>query len=331
MSRPLEGRAVAIVGAGVAGLCAAAALSEAGAMVHVHERAAAVGASACSWLAGGMLAPDCEREIAEALVAERGRLAPDWWSQRVPGVVHGGTLVLASPRDRSELRQFAARTRGHVPLDAEHLATLEPDLAEGFAEGLWFGAEAHLDPRLALPALAASLAARGVRFVFGTTVQPETLAADHVIDCRGLAAREALPELRGVRGEMLLLRSRDVTLHRAVRLLHPRFPLYAVPREDGLLMLGATMLESDHAGPVTVRSAVELLAAARALHPALAEAEIVEASAGVRPAFPDNLPRLLRRGRVTHFNGLYRHGFLLAPWYATQLAATLAASAEIEA
>ncbi|KZC39748.1 MULTISPECIES: FAD-dependent oxidoreductase [Rhodanobacter] len=331
MSRSLERCAVAVVGAGVAGLCAATALLEAGATVSVHERADAVGASACSWLAGGMLAPDCEREGAETVVAERGRLALDWWSQHVPGVVRGGTLVLAAPRDRGELRQFAARTGGHVAVDAERIATLEPDLAEGFSEGLWLADEAHLDPREALPALAASLASRGVRFAFGAAVQPQTLAADHVIDCRGLAAREALPDLRGVRGERLLLRSRDVTLHRPVRLLHPRFSIYVVPRADGLLMLGATMLESDHAGPITVRSALELLGAARALHPALAEAEIVEAAAGVRPAFPDNLPRLLRRGRVTHFNGLYRHGFLLAPWYATQLAATLAAPAEVEA
>ncbi len=331
MSRPLEGRSVAVVGAGVAGLCAATALTEAGAAVSVHDQAAAVGASACSWLAGGMLAPDCEREIAEPVVAERGRLALDWWTQRVPGVVHGGTLVLAVPRDRSELRQFAARTSGHVAVDAARVAALEPDLAEGFGEGLWLPDEAHLDPRTALPALAGSLAARGVPFAFGTAVEPEALAADQVIDCRGLAARSALPELRGVRGEMLLLRSRDVSLHRPVRLLHPRSPMYVVPRADGLLMLGATMLESDHAGPITVRSALELLGAARALHPALAEAEIVEAGAGVRPAFPDNLPRLLRRGRVTHFNGLYRHGFLLAPWYATQLAAMLAAPAEVEA
>lgn len=320
-----------MVGAGVAGLCAATALREAGAIVSVHERAGAVGASACSWLAGGMLAPDCERELAEPVVTERGRLALDWWSRRVPGVVHGGTLVLAAPRDRGELRQFAARTGGHVAVDAARIAALEPDLAGHFDDGLWLAGEAHLDPRDALPALAASLVERGVHFAFGVAVAPASLQADHVIDCRGLAAREALPELRGVRGEMLLLRSRDVTLHRPVRLLHPRFPMYVVPRADGLLMLGATMLESDHAGPVTVRSALELLGAARALHPALAEAEIVEASAGVRPAFPDNLPRLVRRGRVIHFNGLYRHGFLLSPWYATQLAATLAAPAEVEA
>ena len=78
-------------------------------------------------------------------------------------------------------------------------------------------------------------------------------------------------------------------------------------------MVGATVIESDDAGPVTVRSALELLGSAYALHPALAEAEILDAGAGVRPAFADNLPRILVRGRTLYVNGLYRHGFLLAP------------------
>jgi glycine oxidase len=125
---------------------------------------------------------------------------------------------------------------------------------------------------------------------------------------------------------MLLLRSRDVHFSRPVRFLHPRIPLYVVPREDGLLMLGATSIESDYDGPVSMRSAMELLHAAYALHPALAEADVVEFGVGVRPAFPDNVPRLLSKDRVVHFNGLYRHGFLLSPWYAEQLAAQIVES-----
>ena len=68
---------------------------------------------------------------------------------------------------------------------------------------------------------------------------------------------------------------------------------------------------------------MELLNAAYALHPAFAEAGIVELGAGLRPAFPDNLPRLLRRDGRWHLNGLYRHGFLLAPAMARRAAATL--------
>ena len=78
---------------------------------------------------------------------------------------------------------------------------------------------------------------------------------------------------------MLLLRCPDVALARPVRLLHPRFPVYVVPRGEGLFMVGATMIESDERTRVTARSLVELLNAAYVLHPAFAEAEIVEIGA----------------------------------------------------
>ena len=61
-------------------------------------------------------------------------------------------------------------------------------------------------------------------------------------------------------------------------------------------MIGATMIESEHRGPMTVRSALELLSAAFALHPAFAEAEILEFGADVRPAFSDNLPHVIAKG-----------------------------------
>ena len=123
-----------------------------------------------------------------------------------------------------------------------------------------------------------------------------------------------------MRGETLLVRCRDVTLSRPVRLLHPRVPLYVVPRADKLFMIGGTVIESAHRGPVTARSAMELLNGAYALHPAFGEAEIIEMGVGIRPAFDDNLPRLVRRGRTLYLNGLYRHGFLLAPAMANRAA-----------
>jgi glycine oxidase len=69
-----------------------------------------------------------------------------------------------------------------------------------------------------------------------------------------------------------------------------------------------------------VRSAVELLGAAYALHPAFGEAEIVELGADLRPAFANNLPDVRRSGHVLHANGLFRHGFLLAPALARRTA-----------
>jgi glycine oxidase len=144
---------------------------------------------------------------------------------------------------------------------------------------------------------------------------------ERIVDCRGFGGADRLPDLRGVKGEMLILRCPGVTLSRPVRLLHPRFPLYVVPRGEGVFMLGATMLESGERHRVTARSVVELLSAAYALHPGFAEAEILEMGADARPAFPDNLPRIRQVGRIVAVNGLFRHGFLLSPALARRAAA----------
>ena len=312
-SRPPPGLNVAVIGAGVVGLACATELLARGARVTVHEHGQRVGAEACSWYAGGMLAPWCEGESAEEPVIRLGQQAADWWDRHAGGVVRNGTLVVAPSRDRAELRRFGQRTSHLEEIDGEAVGGLEPDLAGRFSRGLFFAGEAHLDPRRGVAALAERLVANGGALRFGNAVEPVDLDADIILDCRGLAARDVLPELRGVKGEMLLLRSDDVSLSRPVRLLHPRIPLYIVPRADGLFMVGATMIESGERRRISARAMLELLGAAYALHPAFAEAEVVEIGTDARPAFPDNLPRLARRGRVIHVNGLYRHGFLLSP------------------
>ncbi|MGX5832152.1 glycine oxidase ThiO [Mesorhizobium sp. 43Arga] len=306
---------VLVQGAGVAGLTAAFELATRGAAVTVAEKRHGLGGNA-SWFAGGMLAPWCERESAEQPVLDLGRGAADWWDAVLPGqVTRAGTLVLAAPRDAGELDRFASHTSSHRWIDDEEIARLEPDLAGRFRRGLFFAGEAHLDPRTAMAALHEKLVAMGVDFRFATDAR-QLSGFDHEIDCMGIAAGD--DQLRGVRGEMLILRAPDVSLSRPVRLLHPRFPLYLVPRADHRFMAGATMIESDDAGPVTVRSMMELLSAACALHPAFGEAGIVETGVGVRPAFSDNLPRVEASGSTVAINGLYRHGFLLAPAMARQ-------------
>jgi glycine oxidase len=314
---------VTVLGAGVAGLTAALEFSERGAQVRVVERAARLGEDACSWCAGGMLAPWCEGESAPAEVVELGQAALDWWERRALGVARNGTLVVAAPRDVGEIERFAARTTHHERVDEARIATLEPDLAGRFRKGLFFPGEGHLDPRAALAGLERCLAGRGVAIEYGVDGLTAAANAGTVLDCRGLAARDELDGLRGVRGEMLILRTSEIRLSRPVRFLHPRIPLYIVPRAGALFMVGATMIESAARGRITARSAIELLSAAYALHPAFGEAEIVETRADVRPAFPDNLPRVVRRGSKFYLNGLYRHGFLLSPAFAQRAAAAI--------
>ncbi len=312
---------VAVIGAGIAGLSCALELAERGAVVEVFEQGARLGAGSCSWFAGGMLAPWCERENSEPLIAQLGMESIPWWQERFAGTATAGTLVVAHARDTAELSQFGRRTEHFTQLDAAAVAALEPDLGGRFGRALYFAGEAHLDPRAALMALAAALRARGVGIRFGARPDAAALArAAAVLDCTGLAAAQQLPQLRGVKGEMLLLQLKDFHLQRPVRVLHPRLPVYVVPRGEGLFMVGATLLESDDSERISARSMLELLSAAYALHPAFGEAHIVEIGTAVRAAFPDNLPRLTMRGNTVYVNGLYRHGFLIAPAMARRAA-----------
>lgn len=314
---------VHIIGAGVAGLTTAVELATRGVHVEVFERAAGIGPHHCSWYAGGMLAPWCERESAEELIVTLGKESMQWWSQHVD-VQHTGTLVVVQGRDAADLQRFAQLTSQHQKINGEQIGKLEPDLAGRFQQGLYFADEAMLDPRAALQCLVEKLRALGgvIHFNHDTSVQALARqgSSDYIIDCSGLAARESLATLRGVKGEMLLLRTHDIKLHRPVRMLHPRIPVYIVPRDNGIFMVGATMIESDDSKHISARSMLELLSAAYALHPAFGEAEIVEIGTQVRPAFTDNLPRIIKQDRVLYINGFYRHGYLVAPALAVRAA-----------
>ena len=300
-------RTWSVIGAGVAGLAVASELVSRGAKAQVFDPGGPPGPHGCSWWAGGMLAPWCEYENAEESVLRLGQMAIDWWADRTQVHRHG-TLVVANARDLPDLRRFARRTEQFIDVDQARITELEPDL-HGFNKGLHFEHEAHVDPRQALQDLYRQLKDQGVEF--HRKLAPAQL--ENAIDCRGLHARDYLYDLRGVKGEMLVVRCPDVRLTRPVRLLHPRMPLYVVPRSDGVYMLGATMIESEDSSRITARSMLELLSAAYALNPAFGEAEVLEIGVDLRPAFPDNLPRIRRLGRTIYANGLYRHGYLLAP------------------
>ncbi len=303
---------ISIAGAGVAGLACAWELARRGAAVTVYEIGAGPSENPCSWFAGGMLAPWCEGESAEPEVVRLGAHAISWWEQ-ITKVEKHGTLVVAPPRDRAELTRFARRSSNHCRLASDEITALEPELGGRFSDALYFEGEAHLDPRQALIDLTHAVQALGVEILYE---KPAPAQVD--VDCRGMASD--LAGLRPVRGEMAVIEAPSVAITRTLRLLHPRIPVYLVPRGGGIYMIGATMIETSSWRPITLRSMLELLGAAFVLHPGLGEASIIETGVGLRPAFPNNVPRLVQEGDTTHVNGLYRHGFLLAPALAGRLA-----------
>ena len=309
---------VEIIGAGVAGLCCAKHFLDRGCKVSLYAASNSIDESCCSWWAGGMLAPWCEGENTEPLIVDLGIEGMAFWKEQQHAVTTNGSLVVAQRRDLSELLQFGRRTSHFNEIGEEQLRELEPDLAQRYTKGLFFEQECHLDPRRALTVLLATLLEHEYfEAHFNTPIDNATLnsppLSDWRIDCRGLAARDALPDLRGVKGEMLILSCKDVTLNRPIRLLHPRHPIYVVPRANNQYMVGATMIESDDRSNASAGSVMELLSSAYALQPAFAQAAVVEIGTDVRPAFTDNLPKLRRRSRTVYVNGLYRHGFLCAP------------------
>jgi glycine oxidase len=302
---------ISIIGAGIAGAWQALLFAQAGRQVTLHERSDAAMLQSTSHWAGGMLAPYCEAEVSEPVIVRLGLRSLNLWREQFPETPFNGSLVVAHPRDRADFDRFAKLTSGHQRLDASAMAEIEPALEGRFRDGLFYPVEGHVEPRRVLPQLHARLTEAGGTIRFNSDANPEDCDGI-VIDCRGLAARDRLGELRGVKGEMIIVETDEIEFSRPVRLIHPRWPLYIIPRADHQFMIGATTIEAEDRG-VSVRSALELLSATYAVHPAFAEARIVEFGSGLRPAFPDNLPRIAVQDQKISVNGLYRHGFLLAP------------------
>jgi len=330
-------QSAAILGAGLMGRLLAVTLAQAGCKIDLFEAGSPEAEGAAARVAAAMLAPLAESAVAPASVVRMGQYALSRWPELLAPLAQPvffqrqGTLVLWHRQDAAEAARLArvlARTGAEVPelapmqtLDGAGIAALEPSLGQRFAQGLFLPGEGQLDNRALLASLLATLQASPRvtlhwqsphapdDFSPGTPGQP-----DWVIDCRGLGARPQWNALRGVRGEVIRVHAPEVALQRPTRLVHPRYPLYIAPKPGGVFVIGATEIESDDMSPASVRSTLELLSAAYAVHSGFAEARILEIATQCRPTLPDNLPAIRQpQPRVLQINGLYRHGFMIAP------------------
>lgn len=301
--------------------------------------------TAAGFTAAGMLSPLSELDNAEPAVAALGWRSLALWPQiavALPGsptVTVGGSLLVAHRPDLGAAQRVLARMQaaaatpdwraaspaeGVQTLDAQTLREMEPSIqgpthawllpGEGFVDtvammnALYSGADSadwHWGKRVL--AVEAGEGGGTLRLADG-----RVLAFDAVIDVRGIGAKPELP-VRGVRGEVIWLDCPGHGLTRPVRLLHPRHRVYIVPRSARDVLVGASEIESEDRSPVSLRSAVELMAAAHSVVPALAEARIVKMDVNLRPALPDNNPLIEHSARLLRINGLFRHGWLLAP------------------
>ena len=362
MPRPSDKRTAdaIVVGAGVIGLACAWRAAQRGLEVMVLERSQP--AAGASGVAAGMLAPVGELTFGERRLLDMTLASADAYpgfaaelesaSGRSTGYERCGALHVALDRDEAvELRRRHELqvTQG---LDAEWLTPracrrLEPGLAPSFAGGVHAPGEAAVDPRALAAALLTALEEEGVEVRSGSaprealfqdgriggvrTEDGEELRAATVVLASGCwsGISEWLPEgarppVRPVKGQILQLRGRpgEPVCERIVASER----VYIVPRADGRLVVGATVEERGFDTTVTAGGVHELLREAYRLLPDVAELELVEASAGLRPGTPDNLP-LIGHGELDGLviaTGHYRNGVLLAPLTAEAVAELLA-------
>lgn len=319
---------ISVVGGGLLGRCLAWRAARAGAHVALYEASSSLGESSAAWAAAGMITPTAEAADSDLEIVAMGRhsltLWPSWLEELPYPIFYrnNGTLVLWHRDQAGDARRFERTLRERdtaariVHVEAAGLDSMEPSLAGAFRQALYLAGEAQVDNRELLKVLATALEETRVECHWSTSIRDDSLPdGGVVVDCRGMGAAGVWPRLRGVRGEIVRLDAPEIELTHMLRLIHPRYAVYVVPRARGRLVVGATSIESNDRSPVSVRGALELLSSAFTLLPALAEARIVEFATQVRPTLPDNRPafRFSADRRVLRINGLYRHGFLLSP------------------
>lgn len=325
---------VHIYGDGILGLMLAFELTKAGCRATVHGDAQNRGASSA---AGGMLAPAAESECGSTLVLDTGFKSLALWQELHETTSWGkaasfrGSLLVAHGRDHVLLDEFYRRCHTLAPAaQVEHLTTIalqqrEPVLAQRFHKALWIPNEGMIDPRILLTTLRHDLTRRGVNFLTHDCLVDFAGKHDDGVSlhCLGSADTAHWPSLRSIRGEAITVHAPNVRLSHSIRVMHPRYPLYIVPRDNERFYIGATQIESDDISPLSVRSALELLSAAASLDPNFLEARIEATHIGLRPTLRHGEPRIKKTSSGYAINGLYRHGILLAPYVARSTVALL--------
>lgn len=324
---------VVIVGAGIAGKLCAYNLKRAGHDVAVFERHARYSEAATSFVAAGLLTPLAETANGDPDIAALGKIGLRLWQELAAEFNNtdlidlSGSISLAFNSDLEEFRDFERKLAAKgIKVDSKKNASIEPDLDQEHLTYHLIPGEGKVDTTLFMKTIQEKLEAAGVSFAFSQQVDEigqgwikangSRVDVDLVIDCRGVSAQSDIPDLRGVRGELIHLRAPEVNIARPVRVLHPRNPVYIVPRKNHEYVIGATIIESEYEGPVSVKSMLDLLNGIYNIHHGFRYADIIKTQTGLRPALFNNLPRIDVSPKLLRVNGLFRHGYLLGPLFA---------------
>ncbi|MER7890336.1 glycine oxidase ThiO [Micromonospora sp. NPDC094482] len=322
---------VAVVGAGPIGLAIAWRCAARGLRVVVHDPAPGSGASA---VAAGMLSPVAEayfgeRELTGLLVESAARW-PAFAAELTEatgadlGYRTEGTLMVGlTGDDLAEARRLWAYQQGLglpvSPLRPSELRDHEPALATRVRGGALAPTDHQIDPRLLVPALRTAAERAGAVLVPAPVRRLADLDAPVTVVAAGCgaAALAGLP-VRPVKGQVLRLRAPGGAapgFRHVIRGYADSEQVYLVPRDSGEVVVGATV-EERRDTDVSAGAVLRLLRAAVELLPELAEYDLVETVAGLRPGTPDNAPilgPLPGRPDVLAATGHHRHGIVLTP------------------
>jgi len=320
---------IAIVGVGLVGRILALNLLKMGYTLTLFDEDEAYGDAAAGFTAAGMLALFAELETAESIIFEHGKRSIDIWPSLLEQVgipeayQKEGSIITAHPQDFTELDHFINTLQSKVAeassiktLNNEEIIALEPDL-EQHNRAFYIPHEGQVDAQKFMKASSDFLLDHPL-VTWHQEIKIDNVKSlieeyDWVFDARGLGAQDDIENLRGVRGEVFWLEAPEVKITRPTRMLHPRYKIYIVPRPDNRYIIGATEIESEDKSPMSVRSSLELLSAVYSMHSGFAEARIIKIATNCRPTLKDNLPKIIHEDKLTRVNGLYRHGYLLAP------------------
>jgi glycine oxidase len=314
---------VVIAGAGIIGLSVAMELRQAGASVAVLDRGEP-GREASSAAAGMLVTSDPDTPpMLRPLAVASAAMYPSFVeevelrAEQNVGYENRGAVYVADEKEELSI----------APLRSGESRRLEPALAD--YPRVFLFEEQSVDPRLLAQAAAAAAKQMGITVHHESGVQRVSLTREHqlqveagrrsyttatFVNCAGAWAREIVgveAPSRPLKGQMLAVIPQKLNLRRVVRSRH----VYLLPRQDGRVIIGATVEEAGFDKAVNPATIQELHHAAARLVPRIGEARVIDAWAGLRPGSPDGLP-IMGPGALpgTYIaTGHFRNGILLAP------------------
>lgn len=318
---------VGIIGAGIMGRTLCCHLLDNCYETRLFDKDTLAAKKNCSFTAAGLLSAYAETKSCMPALAEIGSAAIDYWrdfTKRQKTKIFfddSGSICIAD--DRAELQNFKKILLTKFSSDVFQeimVGNIEPEVMSNYRSGLYLPREAQIDAQKLLMTLATVIRQKKVfRKISIDPQEKKNLAqqsqCDWLIDCRGLGARPELKNLRGVRGELLVVEAPDVHLKHVIRYFHPRYDIYILPRSNNIFLIGASCIESEDYSAITVKATLELLSAAYSIHRGFGEAKVIANKTHCRPAFNENVPKLFvdYERKIITVNGLYRYGFLFAP------------------